>query len=91
MLRAVENRCAIARCATTGISVFIDPFGRPFEATDIYVSDYRVADLPVRTETTFYTRNGDLFSHLVIAAAALVIALLHFLKTDRPDEPDERY
>ena len=76
VLRAVENRSSIARCATTGISVFIDPFGRSFEATSIYEPDYRVADVPVRTETTFYTRNGDLFAHLVFALTALAVAFL---------------
>ena len=72
----MENRSSIARCATTGISVFIDPFGRSFEATAIYEPDYRVADIPVRTETTFYTRNGDLFAHLVFALTALAVAFL---------------
>ena len=76
VLRAVENRSSIARCATTGISVFIDPFGRSFGATSIYETDFRVADLPVRAETTFYTRNGDLFAHLVFAVTALAVAFL---------------
>ena len=35
-IRAVENRTAIARSATTGISLFIDPFGRTYEATDLF-------------------------------------------------------
>lgn len=81
VLRAVENRTAIARCATTGISVFIDSFGRSFDAISIYEPNYRVADVPVRTETTFYTRNGDLFAHLVFALTALAVACLRFTES----------
>jgi apolipoprotein N-acyltransferase len=81
VLRAVENRSAIARCATTGISVFIDPFGRPFDATSIFQPDYRVADVPVRSETTFYTRHGDLFAHLVFALTVLAVACLRLTES----------
>ena len=61
-MRAVENRTAIARSATTGISLFIDPFGRTYEATDLFTSAVAVATVPVGQPTTFYTQHGDLFA-----------------------------
>jgi apolipoprotein N-acyltransferase len=69
ILRAVENRMAIARCATSGISVFIDPFGRTFQATDIFEPAMRVHELPVGQGHTFYTRHGDIFAQFTLLAA----------------------
>ena len=73
-MRAVENRTAIARAATTGISLFIDPFGRTYEATDLFTPAVAVATVPVGQPATFYTRHGDLFAWgcLLIVLVALV-------------------
>ena len=73
-MRAVENRTAIARAATSGISLFIDPFGRIYQQTDLFVAAAIVADLPVNQGGTFYTRHGDLFAQgcLALALASLV-------------------
>ncbi len=86
ILRAVENRCSIARCATTGISVFIDPLGRTYDSTDVYVPAFRVADVPVRTQTTFYTRNGDLFAHLIVALTLILFVTFCFYNHLTRDE-----
>ena len=73
-MRAIENRTAIARTATTGISLFIDPFGRTYEATDLFTPAVAVATVPVGQPATFYTRHGDLFAYgcLLIALGAFV-------------------
>ena len=73
-MRAVENRTAIARAATTGISLFIDPFGRTYEATDLFTPAVTVANVPVGQSATFYTRHGDLFAWgcLLIVLVVLV-------------------
>ena len=73
-MRAVENRTAIARAATTGISLFIDPFGRTYEATDLFTPAVSVATVPVGQPATFYTRHGDLFAYgcLLVALGAFV-------------------
>ena len=73
-MRAVENRTAIARAATTGISLFIDPFGRTYEATDLFTPAVAVATVPVGQPATFYTRHGDLFAWgcLLIVLGTLV-------------------
>ena len=75
VLRAIENRVSIARSANTGISMFIDPFGRTHDATEIFTRTFALRDLPVRSGETFYTRNGDLFAHLTLLAAIAVVIL----------------
>ena len=81
-MRAVENRTAIARSATTGISLFIDPFGRTYEATDLFTPAVAVATVPVGQPTTFYTRHGDIF-----AWGCLLIVLVAFVARVRKPQP----
>ena len=71
ILRAVENRTSIARSASTGISLFIDPYGRVFGATDLFAAAVAVGELPLRTAATLYTRHGDLFAHGTLALSLL--------------------
>ena len=93
VFRAVENRIFMVRCANTGVSCFIDPYGR----ITARVEDQKGEDLFVRgvlTETvrpmerrTIFTRYGDWFVWVssVVSAAFLVIALFrkksHIQKT----------
>ena len=74
VMRAVENRTAIARAATSGISLFIDPFGRTYAATELFTAAAPVADLPLGLGSTFYTRHGDIFAQgcLILTLASLV-------------------
>jgi apolipoprotein N-acyltransferase len=60
--RAVENRRAMARAANTGISGFVTPSGRLFDATGLFQTAQATADLPRLTLTTVYTRVGDVFA-----------------------------
>ncbi len=71
--RAVENRVAIARAANTGISGFIDPYGRIIEQSEIFVDKTLVHDIPLRTGTTLYTRYGDLFARLCLFLSGIAI------------------
>jgi apolipoprotein N-acyltransferase len=71
--RAIENRASIARAANTGISGFIDPYGRIIEQSEIFVEDGLVQDIPLRWRTTFYTRYGDVFARLCLLLSALWI------------------
>ena len=75
VLRAVENRIGIARCATSGISMFVDPLGRISHATDIFTATYRVGRVELAGDSTFYTRYGDLFAHatVVLSAGSLIL------------------
>jgi apolipoprotein N-acyltransferase len=76
VLRAVENRRALARSANTGISGFIDPVGRPFDATALMEEAAVMRELPLLDTRTFYTRWGDVLAGacLMLAAASVVWA-----------------
>ncbi len=74
VFRAIENRTSIARSANTGVSMTIDPWGRVRKQTAIFV-DAAITDvLPLRQQTTFFTRNGHVFANVV-----LLISLILFL------------
>ena len=89
-MRAVENRTAIARAATTGISLFIDPFGRTYEATDLFTPAVAVATVPVGQPATFYTRHGDVFTWgcLLVVLVAFVARFRKPRPTREPAEAD---
>lgn len=71
VLRAVENRRALARAANTGISGFVDPAGRVIDSTPLMEEAAVVQELPLLDTETVYTRIGDVFG-----AACLGISLV---------------
>jgi len=77
--RAAENRVAIARAANTGISAFIDPFGRVTQAIHgpegkaLFVEGTLVGEIPLAHERTFYTEYGDIFAAAQIGFALLLV------------------
>jgi apolipoprotein N-acyltransferase len=79
-LRAVENRVAIARCATTGVSTFIDPFGRQSQTTGIFHPAALVEALPRREGETFYTRYGDLFAQGCVGLSIIGLAVSLYVR-----------
>ena len=72
VFRAVENRRPLVRAANTGISGFIDTVGRVTDSSSLF-SDAVMAR-PVRISTTAapYTRLGDTFAIVCLAAGALL-------------------
>ncbi len=71
VFRAVENRRSLARAANTGISGFIDPLGRPRNTTALFADAAVTADLPILSETSFYTAQGDRLPTACLIAMAL--------------------
>jgi apolipoprotein N-acyltransferase len=78
IFRAVENRRWIARCAVGGISCYIDPCGRVYDATELFTQAALSRTIERGEGLTFYAEHGDwlgqaalLFSLLFIAAAAV--------------------
>lgn len=59
IFRAVETRRPLLRCANTGISFVVDPFGRVSHRTATF-TEARIDTRVVRSsETTFYVRHGE--------------------------------
>jgi apolipoprotein N-acyltransferase len=79
VFRAVENRVAIVRAATTGVSGFINPDGEIVErirdgnGEDLFVAGILVRDVLLSNHKTFYTVYGDIFAYAVICTAASII------------------
>ena len=77
VMRAVENRVGIVRAANTGISMFVDPLGRTYERTELFMPDVRTATVFTTDARTLYTRLGDLAgggsAALLLGAAALAL------------------
>jgi len=71
VFRSVENHRAFARAANTGISGFIDPFGRIIKASRIFMQTALQATIAVRQQQTFYSRYGDVFAY-----GCMIISLL---------------
>jgi apolipoprotein N-acyltransferase len=75
-MRAIEGGRYLARAANTGISGFVDPYGRVLASAGLFESAMLVSDLRFITERTIYSRIGDLIAWLSLAltAAALLAA-----------------
>ena len=73
VLRSVENRVPMARCANTGISGFIDSRGRILQATSLFEDATIVGSIHLGEGKTIYTRYGDWF-----AWTCLVVTVLGF-------------
>ena len=86
VFRSVENHLAFARAANTGISGFVDPFGRIAEVTPIFTEQAVKATIQVWRPQTFYSRHGDVFAYGCVIICA-ILWLLSYFRTKGP-EPD---
>ncbi|THJ24629.1 MAG: apolipoprotein N-acyltransferase [Nitrospira sp. CG24E] len=84
VFRSVENHVAFARSANTGISGFIDPFGRIVEATPIFTEQAVKATIQAWRPDTFYSRHGDVFAY----GCAIICALLFLFGMFRTKESE---
>ena len=66
VMRAIENRRYLVRAANTGISGFVDPYGRVLQNTGIFVPAAISGEIRWISERTFYTRFGDWLIYLGI-------------------------
>ncbi|MBL4901023.1 MAG: apolipoprotein N-acyltransferase [Desulfocapsa sp.] len=63
-LRAVETRRSIVRSANTGFSGFIDPMGRVYQVSPLFVSWEATRQVQLMEGRTLFVRGGYLFAPL---------------------------
>lgn len=67
IFRAVENRRALVRATNTGISGFIDPYGRIIKRSQLYKREILISTVPLINQySSFYTDYGDVFVYAAI-------------------------
>lgn len=75
VLRAVENDVELIRATNSGLSARIDRFGHVEGLTPAFdAATRRWTIRPARSETTFYTRYGDVFAVACLAISLAVLA-----------------
>jgi apolipoprotein N-acyltransferase len=72
-MRAIENRISVVRCANSGISMFIDPFGRVLKKSELYTRAVIDGDVQLKTADTFYSKYGDWFVLICLLVSVLGI------------------
>jgi apolipoprotein N-acyltransferase len=74
--RTIENGVSSIRAAGRGLSMIIDPEGRVLASQDYFTtgSHVMVANFPVYSTRTIYSRIGDLFAYLCVAGLVFFTA-----------------
>jgi apolipoprotein N-acyltransferase len=86
-MRAIENRVSVVRCANSGISMLIDPFGRILKKSGLYLRTIVDGDIQLKKADTFYSKHGDwfvVFSLLMIISGTLISLLMLALRKGNP-------
>ena len=80
ILRAIETRRWIARCANTGISEFIDPYGRIVKRSRLYEPAVLSDQIEIRSDKTAFIKYGDIYQSviLILSAGILLLSLMPF-------------
>ena len=74
VFRAIENRVSVARCANTGVSMIIDPYGRVLTKTKLFKQEIAKGPIIVlRSKKTFFTKYGDIFTYVAASVACVEI------------------
>lgn len=73
VLRAVENRKWIVRCAQTGVSCFIDPLGNIYDEIPYWQSGVIHRNITANSEKTFYTKYGDIIGQVSFYVLMLIL------------------
>jgi apolipoprotein N-acyltransferase len=66
-MRSIENGRYLARAANTGVSGFVDPYGRVLRKSALFEQAVLVADVRYEQARTVYSRVGDLIAWLSLA------------------------
>jgi apolipoprotein N-acyltransferase len=69
--RCIENGISLARCANTGISMFVDQYGRVLKKTRLGERRILEGTVPLRRVPTLYSKIGD----WPVAVSGIIVAL----------------
>ena len=72
-MRAVENHRWVLLATNNGTTAAIDPFGRVVKQAPRNVRTTLIAPYAAQNESTFYSRNGDVFAWLCVVISLLAV------------------
>lgn len=72
VLRAIENRVWVVRCANTGISEFIDPYGSVIKKTKLLTKDILTHSITISETETFYQKYGCIYIYIIFFIDILI-------------------
>jgi apolipoprotein N-acyltransferase len=78
VFRAIENRVPLVRCANTGVSMFVDRWGRTYDETGMFERRMAVGSIKPEKSNSIYNRYGDILPVLCIAGTLLSIIAVAF-------------
>lgn len=78
--RSIENRVWTMRCANTGVSALISPYGEIKNPTPIFRRVYTSGEVNFLRIQTFYSRHGDIFPSICLLITSLFLILNLFKK-----------
>ncbi|NLI15919.1 MAG: apolipoprotein N-acyltransferase [candidate division Zixibacteria bacterium] len=74
IFRAIENRVPVVRCANTGVSMFIDSWGRVSNQTKTFVPALEINDVQPAQSSSMYNRYGNWLPMICVVITAFIIA-----------------
>lgn len=80
VLRAIEFHLPVVRCANTGISMIIDPYGRVVDKTGTFERDILIGTITPGTKKTVYAKFGNVFSMFCLFITLVSLMLYIFTK-----------
>jgi apolipoprotein N-acyltransferase len=72
-MRAIENQRWILLSTNNGVTASIDPLGRVVKKAERNIRTALVAPFAPQSETTFYSRYGDLFAWICVIISLIVL------------------
>ena len=81
-LRAIENRRTVARCSNTGISTFIDPFGRIYGTLPTNTEVQGIGTVYLNSQLTFFTQYKAWFPKVCCGVALGLFVFWRSRKTN---------
>ena len=79
VFRAIENRIPVARCANTGISMFIDKWGRVSDQTDMNERVLKINEISPSGKLSVYDRWGNFIPYSCLIGNFLILIAVAFL------------